>query len=107
MHDRRLRYVAVAVCVASLGDVATTWYGLEYAGLYEANPGGRQLLDAYGYAGMLLGKAIPAIVAVALSGLSRHLWADGESWKWYAPAIAVIVLNGLVTSYNGMLLLSA
>lgn len=107
MHGRRLLYVTAAVCVASLGDVATTWYGLEYAGLFEANPGTRHVLDTYGYVGMMIGKAIPATTAVVLSWLSRHLWADGESWKWYAPAIAVIVLNGLVTAYNGLLILSA
>lgn len=106
-HDRRLWIVCAALCLAMSGDVLTTYYGIEHAGLSEANPAVKPWLDAYGYGVLFVGKAVTIGIAFAFVGLCKSVWDDETSWVVYSPAIAMIVFNAAVTAHNGLLILSA
>lgn len=107
MHSRKGWIVFTALCVAVSGDILTTWYGIEHAGLVEANGNVKPLLDAYGYAAMIVLKAGVVGMAILSVSLCSRLWGEQVGRMVYSPAVAVVALNVAVTAYNGMLILSA
>lgn len=90
-----------------MADIATTWYGIEHAGLYEANQNVAPLLDAYGYAVLFPLKATTVAFAVFAVRVSAWLWNDRDSWVVYSPALAVIVFNAAVAAHNASLIFGA
>lgn len=104
---RRTRIVCAALCVAAMGDVLTTWYGIESNALFEANPFVAQQLETGGYALWLSIKAVGVLATVALYGVSRRVAADGYEWVGYTAPVMWIASHAVVTAHNGMLILSA
>jgi hypothetical protein len=105
--SRRTLVVLTLLVAASLGDVATTIYGIETHQLYEANPFVAQLLDAGGYGLFVIAKATAASLVFVLYAAVRTFTADGWELTGYAPVAVWIGLHAAVTAHNGMLLLAA
>ena len=106
-RSRRTLAVVTLLCVAALADIATTWYGIEHAGLYEANQNVAPLLETYGYLVLFPLKAVSVLFAIAAWNICASLWDDRSSWVVYSPALAVIVFNGAVAAHNASLIFAA
>lgn len=103
------------------GDVLTTWYGIEHAGLYEANPAVAGLLESSGYVSLVAMSAVLlAFTGVASWAMDRwaawHSERNRDAWDasrlspehaWLTPIIAVALSKGLFVVNNLVLIAAA
>lgn len=103
------------------GDALTTWYGIEHAGLYEANPAVAGLLESSGYVSLVS----MSVVLLAFTGAVSYAmdrWAawhserNRDAWKdsrisegnvWLTPIVAVALSKGVFTLNNLILIAAA
>lgn len=86
--------------VALMGDIVTTFVGIELLGIPEGNPLMIALIDSIGLLPMLfVSKGIVIMTAVLMAEKTSN-------WTWIYPSITAIVYSG-VTAHNLSLIIPA
>lgn len=71
--------------LGSVGDVLTTFYGLQLAGVSEGNPVARQAMDLLGTGPALI------VLKLAMIGAAIVLYRRAENYEWAVPATVAII----------------
>lgn len=87
-----------------LGDMLTTFVGLEYYGLMESNPHAQTLLAEIGYSGMAFGKILVFTYTALFLKLVRY--ADHKyGWYIYYISLGTMAFVGLYATANNAVLI--
>lgn len=100
------RAAIVTLTVAAVLDVMTTIVGIEYAGLSEYNPLVRPLMDAVGYAGLLIPTALLFIIALGGAWVIQHRSSEYGKVGGVAAIYCCASVKLLAASWNSVLIAS-
>ena len=81
----------LVLAIAMLLDVATTWYGIKYLGLTEANPLMMGIVHSVPL--MLLAKATIYLIIAGIMRLSDKAWRWFYWWEVAVLQSAIVVWN--------------
>lgn len=99
--------IGAGLVITAAGDVATTYYGLEHAGLVEKNPNSLYFIETFGLWSLVPLTAVALAVTVGLAWLTHRLYGHEYPRAWYAPCLVVIALNAVVTAQNALRIVCA
>lgn len=98
------RLIALLV-VAALADLGTTWYGIEFVGLVEANPAAAVYYSSHGILGLAALSAIAVAVVVSVSYGLRNIEAPLSDEGAIVVIVSVAAVNAIAAIHNLNLIL--
>lgn len=116
---QRKEWATAGLLTATVGgDALTTWYGIEHAGLYEANPVVLGMLESSGYVSLVaMSVALLAFTGAVSYAMDRwaawHARRHRDEWDasrlspenaWLTPIAAVALAKGVFTLNNVILI---
>lgn len=89
-----------AVLTFGIGDLATTYIGLQIDGIYEMSPTATMMLQSGGYSNLIIAKSFALIILIAV-----YKTVD-EDWMVVVP-ISLILFGVFITLWNLRIIINA